>query len=237
RKKTQTCISIRRVFKMNKKTSDIPLFINIIITGLPSLARQGMSSLATATMNILARPYGDATIAAMSIVMRLGFILFAVGLGIGQGFQPVSGFNYGAGRYDRVKKATYFTWIFSTIVLIVMGVVMWFICGDLIAVFRNDPAVIEIGIPAMRYQLVVLPALPVCFIGNMLFQSIGKSGRALFLSCLRSGICYIPVILIVTGTFGIIGIQIAQPASDVLSAIITLPFMLSFLKKIDPSHN
>ena len=226
RKKTVTRLQLSRVFKNGKNV------LNIIVTGLPSLARQGMSSLSTATMNILARPYGDAAIAAMSIVMRLSFMLFAIGLGIGQGFQPVCGFNYGAKKYDRVKRASYFTLFFSSAVLIVVAAGGWFFVEDIIRLFRDDPDVIAIGTPAMRYQLLSIVIVPISFIGNMLFQSIGKSGRALFLSCLRNGLCYIPVLLILCPIIGLLGIQISQPIADVLTAIITLPFFISFLRKL-----
>ena len=226
RKKTVTRLQLSRVFKNGKNV------LNIIVTGLPSLARQGMSSLSTATMNILARPYGDAAIAAMSIVMRLSFMLFAIGLGIGQGFQPVCGFNYGAKKYDRVKRASYFTLFFSSAVLIVVAAGGWFFVEDIIRLFRDDPDVISIGTPAMHYQLLSIVIVPISFIGNMLFQSIGKSGRALFLSCLRNGLCYIPVLLILCPIIGLLGIQISQPIADVLTAIITLPFFINFLRKL-----
>ena len=113
--------------------------------------------------------------------------------------------------------------------MVVVSAVVWFITPDLILLFRDDPEVIRIGVPAMHYQLLSLVLVPISFIGNMLFQSIGKSGRALFLSCLRNGLCYIPVLLLLGSTLGLLGIQIAQPIADVLTAAITLPFFLVFL--------
>ena len=215
-----------------KSLSDRIIILNIILVGLPSLARQGMSSLATMLMNRMALPYGDPAIAAMSIVMKLGFVLFAVGLGIGQGYQPVCGFNYGAKKFDRVRRASYFTWFFSTAVVGSFSLVAWIFASDLVGIFRDDPAVIAIGVPALHYQLLTMIVIPVSFCGNMLFQSTGMSGRALFLSCLRSGLCYIPVLLIVVPMFGLFGIQIAQPIADVIAAAITLPFFLRFLRSM-----
>ena len=159
-------------------------------------------------------------------------MLYAVGLGIGQGFQPVCGFNYGAGLYARVRRAAYFTWMFATGLMVLLAVSGWFIADDLVALFRRDPDVIGIGGPALQYQLLSLFLVPVSFIGNMLFQSIGKNGRALFLSCLRNGLCYIPALFILVPAFGLFGIQIAQPVADVLTAMITLPFFISFLQKL-----
>ncbi|MBQ4463427.1 MAG: polysaccharide biosynthesis C-terminal domain-containing protein, partial [Eubacterium sp.] len=244
RKKTQTRLQIKRIFRKNvpvsdSQSTDMPdrstvghILINIIFIGLPSLARQGLTSASTMVMNWMARPYGDAAIAAMSIVMRISFMLFAVGLGIGQGFQPVSGFNYGAQKYDRVRKAALFTWGFSTVVMGISAVVCWLIGENLIALFSSDEEVFIIGTPALHYQLMSIILVPISFIGNMLFQSIGKGGRALFLSCLRSGLCYIPVLLILVPMLGLLGIQIAQPIADVLAAVITLPFFLSFLRTL-----
>ncbi|MBO4394732.1 MAG: MATE family efflux transporter [Eubacterium sp.] len=250
-KKTVTRLQIRRLFTnrnlrlqhsadgndasatMQRNEESTPHRIgNIIVTGLPSLARQGMSAAATMSMNWMAGPFGDAAIAAMSVVMRISFMLYAVGLGIGQGFQPVCGFNYGAGLYARVRRAAYFTWVFATGLMVVLAVSGWFIADDLVALFRRDPEVISIGGPALQYQLLSLFLVPVSFIGNMLFQSIGKNGRALFLSCLRNGLCYIPALFILVPAFGLFGIQIAQPVADVLTAMITLPFFISFLQKL-----
>ena len=260
RKKTVTRLQIKRVFSHKKyrspdeksvdsnhttavdgvkDDSEVPpnrlgkhILLGIIIVGLPSLARQGMSSLATMMMNRMAQPYGDPAIAAMSIVMRIGFVLFAVGLGIGQGYQPVCGFNFGAKKYDRVRRASYFTWFFATAVTAVLVFVCWFLAPDLVLLFRDDPEVVAIGVPALHYQLISILVVPVSFCGNMLFQSTGMSGRALFLSCLRSGLCYIPVLLVVVPLFGLFGIQIAQPIADFLAASITLPFFLSFLSRM-----
>ena len=249
RKKTQTRLQIRRVFKKNvpadttdngslsdQRANDAAgigsIITSIIFIGLPSLARQGMSSASTMVMNWMARPYGDAAIAAMSIVTRISFILFAVGLGIGQGFQPVSGFNYGAKKYDRVRKAALFTWGFSSVVMGICAVIGWFVGEDVIGLFSSDPDVFIVGTPALRYQLMSIILVPISFIGNMLFQSIGKGGRALFLSCLRNGLCYIPVLLLLVPLLGLTGIQIAQPIADVLTACITLPFFLSFLREL-----
>ena len=229
RKKTITRLQLRRLRGAGSRVG------RIILTGLPSLARQGMSAAGTLSMNIMAKPYGDAAIAAMSIVMRISFMMFAIGLGIGQGFQPVCGFNYGAKRYDRVRGAAFFTLFFASGMMAVASTIVWFFTPNLIGIFRDDPDVIRIGVPAMHYQLLSLVLVPISFIGNMLFQSIGKSGRALFLSCLRNGICYIPVLLVLVPMIGLTGIQIAQPISDVLTAMITLPFFLTFLHRLTKS--
>lgn len=204
----------------------------IMATGFPSLCRQGLSSIATMILNNLAGVYGDAAVAAMSIVNRIAFFIFAVGLGIGQGFQPVASFNYGAKLYSRVKKAFYFTLGAGEVLLGVAALVCILLSGHLIGVFRDDPMVIEIGTLALRVQLVALFFHPLVICSNMLFQSIGENKKATFLSMLRSGIVFIPAILILTYFFGLLGVQTAQSVADVLAFFITLPLVVRFLRKL-----
>ncbi|MCH5265870.1 MAG: MATE family efflux transporter [Lachnospiraceae bacterium] len=205
---------------------------NIISVGLPSFARQGLNSVSVMVLNWEAAPYGDAAIAAMSIVSRFCNFLFAVGLGIGQGFQPVCGFNYGAGKFRRVKKGFLFTLAFGTITLGVFAVFGLIFSGHIIGIFRDDETVIRIGTTALRWQCVALFFIPLSVCGNMLFQSIGKSGQALFLSCLRSGLCFLPILLIFSRIFGLAGIQTAQPVADILASVLTIPFVWHFLKTL-----
>ncbi len=205
---------------------------DIVLVGFPSLMRQGLTSISVMILNQCAAVYGDAVIAAMSIVSRVLNFLFCVGIGIGQGFQPVSAFNYGAGKYDRVKEAWRFTWLFSTGFLTVMAIIGFTFAAPIITVFRDDPDVIAAGIPALRMQCVALVVMPLCLSGNMLFQSIGKSAQAIFLSSIRSGLLFIPILLITSHLFGLFGIQMAQALADVLSGIITAPLIYRFFKTI-----
>lgn len=224
--KTQSRLSVRRV------TKDMSEVLLICKTGLPSMMRQGLSSISTMILNGQARVYGDAAVAAMSIVNRICFFIFSVGLGIGQGFQPVSAFNYGAKKYERVRKGFYFTLGAGEVLLGAVAVVGMFFPEQLITFFRDDPEVIAIGSVALSAQLISLFFQPLSVCSNMLFQSIGKNGRATFLSMLRSGLCFIPVILILSRTMGLLGVEIAQTVADVMSFFIALPFVISFMKKL-----
>lgn len=218
--------------KLRIKYFDFSLIFTIIPIGFPSLIRQGLGSISTLILNHYSGAYGDAAVAAMSIVNRICFFVFAVGLGLGQGFQPVCAFNYGAKKYDRVKKSIVFTVASGFVVLGVIATVGIFLSSGLIGVFRDDPQVIEIGTFALRAQLISEFLLPVCVTGNMLFQSVGISGKASFLSSLRNGLCFIPVIIILSNFMGLMGIQIAQAVADTITFIITLPMMLSFMKEL-----
>ncbi len=208
--------------------------LTILITGLPSMMRQGLGSISTMVLNGCAGPYGDAAIAAMSIVSRVMNFLFCIGLGVGQGFQPVSAFNYGAKKYSRTKDAALFTCFFSMVVLAVAAVFGWVFAGPIVTLFRDDPDVIAIGTFALQAHCIALCFLPISVCGNMLFQSIGKSGRATFLASSRSGLFFIPIVLLLNWCMGLTGLQIAQAVADILSALVTLPLVWSFLRHLPP---
>lgn len=215
---------------------------NILLTGLPSLARQGLGSVSTMALNWQAKVYGDAAVAAMSIVARVCNFLFCVALGLGQGFQPVSGFNYGAGLYSRVRKGFLFTMGFGMVLMALFGTAGFLLADPIITIMRDDPAVVAIGGPALRAQCVSLLCIPISLCCNMLFQSIGLSGRATFVATLRSGVCFLPLLFLFSSQWGLLGIQLAQPAADILAAVISLPFAFLFFrtmpqdKPLHPAH-
>ncbi|MBR3994404.1 MAG: MATE family efflux transporter [Clostridia bacterium] len=205
----------------------------IIATGFPSFCRQGLSSIATMSLNKFAGEIGgDPAVAAMSIVNRITFFIFAVGLGIGQGFQPVASFNYGARIYSRVKRGFYFTFVTGELLLGVFVVVGLLFSNHLIGLFRNDPTVIEIGTLSLKLQLLALFFHPLTICSNMLFQSIGENKKATFLSMLRSGILFIPILWILKTAFGLFGVQSAQAIADVIAFFVSAPLVLSFLRKL-----
>ena len=207
--------------------------LDIIATGFPSFCRQGLSSIATMTLNNLAGGVGgDAAVAAMSVVNKITFFIFAVGLGIGQGFQPVASFNYGAKMYSRVKRAFFFTFGAGELLLGAFVVVGLLFSNNLIGLFRDDPTVIEIGTLSLKLQLLALFFHPLTICANMLFQSIGENKKATFLSLLRSGILFIPVLLILTKVFGLFGVQSSQAIADVLAFAVSAPLVLHFLKNL-----
>ena len=219
-------------FQLSAVTRSPAEFGTILMTGLPSFGRQGLNSIGGMLLNIAARSYGDAAVAGMSIVSRIFMFIISVAIGTGQGFQPVAGFNYGARRYRRVEKACVFTMCASFCLLSVIVAACWFNAEALIKLFRDDPEVTAIALPAFRYQCFACFLQPVIVAGNMLFQSIGKSGRATFLACCRQGVFFIPLILTLPRMFGLLGIEICQPIADVLTFVVTVPFLFPFLHQL-----
>lgn len=225
-RKTESRISLKYISKSPRVLWDI------IATGLPSLARQGLNSVSTMVLNSQAKLFGDAAIAAMGYVGRTSSLIFCVGLGIGQGFQPVSGFNYGAKKYSRVKKGTWFTLAFGAAFIGALSAVCFAFAPEIISLFRKEAAVIEIGSEALRIMCVFILFLPVSVVATMLFQSIGKSIPALILSCIQSGLVFIPLCLVLPHFFGVKGIEVSQPLAYFAAALVSLPMMLAFLKKL-----
>lgn len=226
RGKTQSEFKIRYI---SKNVFD---YLKIFKTGTPSLLRQGLNSIAAMLLNNAAGVYGDPAVAAMSIVGRVSFVIFAFGIGIGQGLQPVSSFNYGARLYSRVRRAYLFTMAYGTAVCSVLSVICIAGADVIIRQFRDDPAVIAVGVPALRAQCAASFVIMVYQCTNMLYQSVGKSGPATVLASLKSGVCFIPLILLLPRLFRVNGIIWAQPAADFLAAAISLPFVIHFITKL-----
>ncbi len=224
--RTSSKLSVKKVSR------DFRDLFDICKTGFPSLVRQGLTSVATMLLNDRAGVYGDPAIAAMSIVNRICFFTFAVSLGIGQGFQPVCAFNYGAKKYGRVKKAFMFTLAAGEVLLGTAAIVGLQFADKLVALFRNDSEVIRIGTLALSAQFIGQIFQPAAVCTNMMFQSVGKSGIATLLSMMRSGLFFIPILLLMSSVWGLIGVQTAQAIADVLTTAAALPFAIVFLKKL-----
>ena len=229
------------IFLMKKPQSRISLrylsfkprvALDIITVGLPSFARQGLNSVSTMFFNLQAAAFGDECIAAISIVAKVGMFIFSVAIGIGQGFQPVCSFNFGAKLYNRVKEAIRFLWIYSTAVIAVLAGICFVLAPWVIGLFRKDAAVVDIGSTALRLLCFALIVLPTVMVGNMTFQSVGKSGRAFFLACAQNGLFFIPLILILPKLLGVLGIQLSWPISYIIAAIIAVPMILEFIKRV-----
>lgn len=222
--KTQCRLSVKLI---------VPKFLpEIIGTGLPSLLRQGLNSLSTVVLNNCAAVYGDAAVAAMSIVSRVIFFTFSFALGVGQGFQPVCGFNYGAKKYDRLKTAFYFSVMLAEIIVVFMSVGLILFPGEIVRIFRDDNTVMEIGSRALVLQGIAQLFLPFCMITEMALQSVGKKLGASVLSTLRNGLFFIPLLLILSNVRGLSGIQEAQPLAVTLAVIPSAILAVRFFREL-----
>lgn len=215
----------------------------IIRGGLPSLCRQGLNGMSTVCLSLVAGSVcsgleADAAIAAFSIVSRITSFAAAAIIGFGQGFQPICGYNYGAKLYARVREAFNFCVKYSAIVIVVISAVCAHFAPQLVNLFREgDESVTDIGALALRLQCVVFPLNSVILLTNMMLQSVGNAVPASVLASARSGLFFIPVLLVFGFTMGVFGIQLAQPVADVLTAALSIYYAMRFTRQLKEMEN
>ena len=213
------------------------LYKEILRGGLPSFYRQSLASVSMIFLNFSAGPYGDAAIAAMSIVTRVFQFSMSILMGFGQGFQPVCGFNYGAKRYDRVMEGFWFCSKLMFFSLMAISVLVFLFAQQIVTVFRrNDPDVIAIGTIALRYICVTLPFTSFMIVCDSMLQTIGKAKFASILAISRQGLYFIPLVLTLPYLFGLTGVQLSQPISNILSFATAVPMCILTMKEMKSQH-
>lgn len=226
---------------LKKFTPSKYYYTGIFKGGIPSLCRQGLGSVATICLNTAAGNYGgamaDAAIAAMGVVNRIAMFANSALIGFGQGFQPVCGTNYGAGRYSRVREAYFFCVKVSVVVLFCISVAGFVFAKPLIGLFRDDADVIAIGVVALRAQCFTFTLNSWIIMCNMLLQTIGMALRASIVAAARQGLFLIPAIFILPIFLELTGVQIAQMVSDICSFALTVPMGISVLKQLKEDKN
>ncbi len=234
------CIKIRlKNVRFNKSTIG-----EICRGGLPSLGRQGLTSVSTACLNHMAGAYGaiaypfietaaTSAVAAMTVVSRIMMFAASTLIGFGQGFQPVCGFNYGAGLYSRVTKSFWFCVKVAVGFILVIAIPAYIFSGDIVALFRgNDPTALEIGTKAMRWQIITFPVMTWVVMSNMMLQTMGRVFSATILSISRNGLSFIPAVLILPFVSGLNGVLLAQPVADIVALLMAIPFTVKVLKEL-----
>lgn len=229
-KKTQTSIKLAFI------TKNIKDIFNIISTGFPSLLRQGLQVVSTTLLNQSAGVYGDEAVAAMSIVSRISFFLTSFAIGIGQGFQPISSYNYGAKKYSRIKKAFWTAIIAEEVLLVIMSIPIIGFPSSIIRLLRDDNAVIAIATRALRLMCVSQIFVPLSMMVEMGFQSTGQKLLASFSSSLRSGLLLIPSLLLLSKYRGLYGIQEAQPLAISVTFLISAVLCHTYLNMLNKNE-
>lgn len=227
------CKKAQSSIKLSAVSKSIKVYSTICKVGFPALLRQGLASISSGLLNNLTRPFGDAAIAAMSVVNRVGSFIMCVGLGIGQGYQPVASFNYQAKKYDRVKRGLLVTMSIGAVLICMISVPAMFFAKNIIYLFQKSEEVAAVGVTALRCTCFGTIFLALSVPINMFYQSARKPVMSSILSLMRSGVMFIPTLIITTSLFGITGIQISQPLADILTGLVSIPFIIDFLRKSD----
>lgn len=217
-------------------SKNIHTYLTIMKVGFPALVRQGLASFSGGLLNNITRPFGDAAIAAMSVANRFSMFVMCVGLGIGQGYQPVAAFNYQAKHYDRVKRGLLATMAIGFCMVACLAIPSIFLAEHIVYAFQKSPAVMEVGVLPLRAACVGAMFLPLSIPVNMLYQSTRQVKVSTFLSMMRNGLTFIPTLLITTHFWGLLGVQISQPVADMFTGIVAIPFVISFLRKKFPDQ-
>ena len=219
-------------------------YSQILKGGAPSLLRQSLGSVTTISMNYSAKIFcvaagfdKEAAIAAMTVVGKITMFAYSVVIGFGQGFQPVCGFNYGAKKYDRVKKAFWFSVMITTCFLVVAGTLIYIFAPQFVGLFNNDSQVIDIGATTLRFTTLSFPLVGFMVLSNMMMQNLTLAFRASFLAMSRQGLFYIPAVLILPHILGFTGIQMSQMVSDIISFVITILLTVGVLKSLTNKLN
>ncbi len=218
--------------RFKKFSPTLRSYVDIFNGGAPSLCRHVFVCISTIMLNRYAARYAApgteaSAIAAFAIVARVMMFAFSIILGVGQGFQPVCGFNHGAGLHERVRQSFIFTTQLATIILIVISIIFAIFAPDIIKVFRSEDAeLVKIGTRVLRWQCLSFPLVGVSTITNMMYQTTRKTLVATLLSMGRQGIFFIPTIMILPLFIGLQGVEMAQAVADALTLFLALPFAI-----------
>lgn len=204
----------------------------IIYGGSPSLSRQGLASISVVLLNLAAASYGDAAVAAMSIVSRVTMFVMSVIVGLGQGFQPFCGYCYGAGLYARLRQGYWFTVKTGFVFLAIFAAVVYCFAEQTVALFRDDAIVIAVGSTALRWHLVAYPLNAYIMTSNMMLQTTRRPLRANLLASARRGLVFIPFILLLPHLFGLMGVAMCQAVCDVVTFLLAIPIMRLTFKEL-----
>lgn len=202
------------------------LYLELYKIGIPTFILQFLMSCSMGLLNSAASPYGPAAIASLGVVTKVYSLLTMVIFGFSQGFQPVAGYNYGAGKIERLKEAIKVSVAWTTVFCSISTVVYYVFAPQILGIFTNDPEVLTIGTRGLRAMILMFPLFGFQMIYSTLFQALGKAKQATILSLSRQGIFFVPAILFLPKVFDLNGVLFAQPLADFSTLILTLTFAL-----------
>ena len=214
-------------FKKSSFKISFPIIRETVSLGFPTLIRQGGSSLMILTANNMLGFYGgDLAIAAYGMISKLMIFFLMPIFGMVQGFQPITGYNYGAKKSDRVKQVLYKAIIVTSVMGLLFFAIIQIFSKGLLSLFTSSHELLNIAVPALRIVMLGLPFIGIQTIGATFFQSIGKSVPALLLGLSRQFIILIPLVLLLPQFFSLNGVWMAFPIADTVSTIITVIWLV-----------
>ncbi len=200
------------------------IYAEVLKIGIPVLLFQMLASVAMGSINTAAKPYGDYAVAAMGAVTRIMTVVTYVVFGFLKGFQPFAGYNYGAKKYERLKKSIRLCMIWSTVFCIVAAIVLFIFADPIVSLFGTDTEMAGIAAKALRLNAVLFITFGFQMVYASLYLAIGKSLVGSVLSLSRQGIFFFPLVLVLPHVMGLTGVVWVQPMADLLTTILTIVF-------------
>ena len=208
--------------------------LRIVSLGLPGFVMQGTNSLVQIVCNTQLQMYGgDLYVGIMTILSSVRDMLSVPGHGLCHGSQPILGFNYGAGRNERVKEGIRFTVSVTVVYLLVAWILVLLLPGPLIRLFSSDPETLAAGREPMHIYFFGFVFMALQMSGQSAFQALGKAKQAIFFSLLRKAFIVVPLTLLLPAAgFGIRGVFLAEPVSNLIGglAVITTMYLTVYRK-------
>lgn len=223
----------RKNLKLNKN-----IILSIFSIGMSPFSMQLAASVVTIILNrSLVKYGGDIAIAAMGVINSVSMLILMPIFGINQGAQPIIGYNYGAQKYDRVKRTLKLAILAATTICTIGFIMVQLFPVAIISIFnRTDRQLIKIGSNGLRIYLSMLPIIGFQIVSSNYFQAVGKPKHSMFLSLSRQVIILIPLLFILPSIFKLKGVWLAGPAADFLSSLITAAFLLFEIRNLNRKH-
>lgn len=202
--------------------------------GIPTFLRSSMFSLSSIVTNNVAGGFGDSALAAVSVANKCTRLVGSGIMGLGQGFQPIAGYCWGAKKYKRIRQAFWTCSAMGAAAGVILGTIMAFSATNLVSVFAssNDAQIVKIGSFMIITQCITMVPHVWGMIANGLYQALGRSVGAAVLGLSRQMICLIPSVVILSSLFGVYGLASAQATADILTVIIAFPMVIHLFRKI-----
>lgn len=211
--------------------------MNIFAIGLSPFSMQIAASVVAIISNRSLAKYGsDLAIGSMGVITSISMLVLMPIFGINQGSQPIIGYNYGAKKFDRVKKALKLAILAATAITTTGFIIIQLFPNQLIGIFNKDPELVSIGVHGIRIYLFMLPIIGFQIVSSSYFQAIGKAKVSIFLSISRQVLILIPLLLILPRIFELDGVWIAGPSADAISSILTAIFLYIEMKHLNELH-
>ncbi len=203
----------------------------IYVIGLPAMVLQVSTNISLIIANNILAAYGHLPIAALGLIFRLFMFALMPVIGVSQGLMPIIGYNFGAGKMDRIREALVKSALVSTVIVSIFGVLYFAWPLTFLGIFSKEQELLALAGRALRIMVIMFPVIGVQIVFSTYFQAAGRGLPSLLLSILREVLLFIPFLLFFFAFFGLDGVWFSRPASDLLAFLFTFYLITRELKK------